>query len=97
MPLLSGPGAIAVIIGMTTNAKGPLYLAMIILAIAAVCLSSYLTLRVSNGIMARLGPTVMKAFTRIMGFILLCVGVQFLVNGVFPILQRALHESPIGK
>ncbi len=89
MPLLSGPGAIAVIIGMTTNAKGVLDYAMILLAIAAVCLSSYFTMRVSDSIMQRLGATIVKAFTRIMGFILLCVGVQFIVNGIFPILVRA--------
>ena len=33
---------------------------------------------------------VVKAFTRIMGFILLCVGVQFMVKWDFPLLIRAL-------
>lgn len=92
MPILSGPGAIAVIIGMTANAGGSVlkYL-VILLAIMAVCFSSYLTMRVSDTIMNRMGPTIVKAFTRIMGFILLCVGVQFLVNGISPILFHALH------
>ncbi len=92
MPILSGPGAIAVIIGMTANAGGSIlkYL-VIILAIMAVCTSSYITMRVSDTIMQRMGPTIVKAFTRIMGFILLCVGVQFMVNGVSPILFTALH------
>lgn len=92
MPILSGPGAIAVIIGMTTNTGGSwLKYLVIVLAILAVCFSSYLTMRVSDTIMQRMGPTIVKAFTRIMGFILLCVGVQFLVNGVSPILFNALH------
>lgn len=92
MPILSGPGAIAVIIGMTTNTGGsPLKYLVIVLAILAVCFSSYLTMRVSDTIMQRMGPTIVKAFTRIMGFILLCVGVQFLVNGISPILFHALH------
>lgn len=92
MPILSGPGAIAVIIGMTTNTGGsvPKYL-VILLAIMAVCFSGYVTMRVSDKIMNRMGPTIVKAFTRIMGFILLCVGVQFLVNGISPILFTALH------
>ncbi|WP_303675017.1 MarC family NAAT transporter [Vampirovibrio chlorellavorus] len=92
MPILSGPGAIAVIIGMTTNTGGSVakYL-VILLAIMAVCFSSYLTMRVSQTIMNRMGPTIVKAFTRIMGFILLCVGVQFMVNGIAPLLAKALH------
>jgi multiple antibiotic resistance protein len=92
MPILSGPGAIAVIIGMTTNAGGkPLNYLLILLAILAVSVSSFITMRVSDTIMQRMGPTIVKAFTRIMGFILLCVGVQFVVNGVSPILFQALH------
>lgn len=93
MPILSGPGAIAVIIGMTTNAGGkPLNYLLILLAIMAVCFSSYIIMRVSDTIMQRMGSTIVKAFTRIMGFILLCVGVQFIVNGVSPILAKALHS-----
>jgi multiple antibiotic resistance protein len=92
MPILSGPGAIAVIIGMATNAGGkPLNYLLILLAIMTVAFSSYVTMRVSDTIMSRMGPTIVKAFTRIMGFILLCVGVQFIVNGVAPILFQALH------
>lgn len=92
MPLLSGPGAIAVIIGMTANAGGfgVKYL-LILLAILVVCISSYWTMRISDKIMQNLGSTIVKSFTRIMGFILLCIGVQFVVNGVVPILQGVLH------
>jgi multiple antibiotic resistance protein len=92
MPILSGPGAIAVIIGMTTNANGSwLNYLVIVVAILAVSFSSYLVLRISDTLMQRMGPTIVKAFTRIMGFILLCVGVQFIVNGVSPVLARAMH------
>lgn len=94
MPLLSGPGAIAVIIGMTASAGNALFnYILIFLAIACVCFSSYLTIRVSEKIMHRMGPTIVKSFTRIMGFILLCVGVQFIVNGVLPILTKAFSEG----
>jgi len=93
MPILSGPGAIAVIIGMTTNTNGNwLNYLVILLAILAVSFSSYLVLRISDTMMQRMGPTVVKAFTRIMGFILLCVGVQFIVNGVSPVLSRIMHH-----
>jgi multiple antibiotic resistance protein len=94
MPILSGPGAIAVIIGMTTNAGGNwLNYLVIVLAILTVSISSYLVMRISDTMMQRMGPTIVKAFTRIMGFILLCVGVQFIVNGVSPVLTRIFHAG----
>jgi multiple antibiotic resistance protein len=92
MPILSGPGSIAVIIGMTANAGGfGLKYLLILLAIMAVCISSYWIMRISDTIMQKLGSTIVKSFTRIMGFILLCIGVQFVVNGVVPILHGVLH------
>jgi multiple antibiotic resistance protein len=94
MPLLSGPGAIAVIIGMTTDAQSPLYYPIIFLVIVLVCYTSYWTLRVSSKIVEKLGETMVKAFTRIMGFILLCIGVQYIVNGIKPILSAIIH-API--
>jgi multiple antibiotic resistance protein len=86
MPLLSGPGSIAVLIGMTTDAKDWLHYAAIFLVIVLVSLTCYLTLRISSRIVSALGETTVKSFSRIMGFILLCIGVQYLVNGVKPIL-----------
>lgn len=92
MPILSGPGAIAVIIGMTTNAGGfGIKYLLILFAILAVCVSSYITMRISDKIMHKMGPTMVRSFTRIMGFILLCIGVQFMVNGVVPILTHVIQ------
>jgi multiple antibiotic resistance protein len=91
MPILSGPGSIAVIIGMTTDAKSLLHYPLIFLVIVLVSFSCYLTLRVSSRIVQRLGETMVKAFTRIMGFILLCIGVQYIVNGIKPILIHIIH------
>lgn len=92
MPLLSGPGAIAVIIGMTTDAGHSwIRYPLILLTIVLVALSCYLMMRLSHVISQRMSTTMMKSFTRIMGFILLCVGVQYIVNGVIPLLKSAIH------
>ena len=45
----------------------------------------YVTLRLSGKIVRVIGQTGMNALTKIMGFLLLCVGVQFVVNGVLGI------------
>jgi multiple antibiotic resistance protein len=91
MPLLSGPGAIAVIIGMTSDAKTWLHYLLIPLTIMLVSFVCFIMMWLSHSITQRMGTTMMKSFIRIMGFILLCVGVQYIVNGVMPLLRSALH------
>ncbi len=86
MPLLSGPGAIAVIIGMTTDANTAKHYLIIFFVIFAVALTCYLTLKLAPVILEKLGPTLLKAFGRIMGFILLCVGVQLMINGILGLM-----------
>jgi multiple antibiotic resistance protein len=43
-----------------------------------------------NGI---LGATGMNAMSRIMGFLLICIGVQFVINGVLSIAAKPLHAG----
>ena len=91
MPIMSGPGSIAVMIGMTTDAKSFMHYIAILLTILLVALSCYIFLRLAHTISQKMGTTMMKSFNRIMGFILLCIGVQYIVNGVMPLLKQAFH------
>ncbi len=92
MPIMSGPGAIAVIIGLTTEATTWYHYVAIVAAIFVVSLVCFITLNVSNALMAKLGNTLLKAFTRIMGFLLLCIGVQFIVNGFEGVILHVLSK-----
>lgn len=79
MPMLSGPGSIAV-------------------GILGVAYVSWLVLRSARRLVALLGPTGMTALVRIMGFLLVCVGIQFLGLGIVQMLSdeetvRALTEA----
>ncbi len=89
MPILSGPGAIAVMIGLTTDAKTWLHYPVIILVIMAVSFLCYVFLRLAHIISSKMGEATMNSFNRIMGFMLLCIGVQYIVNGVMPLLKIA--------
>lgn len=91
MPILSGPGAIAVLIGMTTDAKSFLHYLIILITICLVTLASYIFLRLAHTITQKMSTTMMKSFNRIMGFILLCIGVQYIMNGIMPLLKTAFH------
>lgn len=92
MPMLSGPGSIAVTIGTAAGAESPWEYGAIALGILLVACVSWLVLRSARRIVALLGETGMAALTRVMGFLLVCVGVQFVAAGVVQILSD--EETP---
>lgn len=97
MPMLSGPGSIAVTIGMTSLVTRITDYLAIIIGIIVVAFISYLTLLLSGRLVRMIGANGLSALTRIMGFLLLCIGVQFVVNGVTgaltdPELVKSIHD-----
>ncbi len=98
MPMLSGPGSIAVTLGFTSLATHWVDYIAIILGIVSVAAISYATLRLSGKIVTVIGVNGMNALSKIMGFLILCVGIQFVVNGVTdPDLVRAIHDAAVGR
>ena len=98
MPMLSGPGAIAVTLGFTSLASGWLDDVAVMLGIVAMAVIAYTTLRLSGSIVRVIGQVGMNALTKVMGFLLLCIGIQFIVNGVLgiatdPVLLRSIRDS----
>ena len=87
MPLLSGPGSIAVVLGLSSSAKNLIDYPLILLSIVIVAIFAYLILRVAPWFSKFLGSTGLTVMTRMMGFISLCIGIQFIINGIIPILK----------
>lgn len=91
MPLTVGPGSISVAITLGANPPGTYrMLAVTLLAHAAglaiVALAIYLTYAKADVVLRRLGTTGAVIVTRLSAFILLCVGVQIVWNGVRALL-----------
>jgi multiple antibiotic resistance protein len=84
MPLLSGPGAIAAIMAVSSTVKGAGIVphAMVLIGIAVTAAICWITLRQSDLLMNRLGVIGANAITKIMGFLLLCIGVQLVIDGM---------------
>jgi multiple antibiotic resistance protein len=98
MPMLSGPGSIAVTIGFTSLAQQWLDYVAIILGIVVVALISYCSLRLSERVVQVIGTNGMNALSKVMGFLILCIGIQFVVNGVVgvasdPAVIRTIREA----
>ncbi|MET0499091.1 MAG: MarC family NAAT transporter [Steroidobacteraceae bacterium] len=93
MPSLSGPGSIAVVIGVSTtiSQSGHIVFGHIFVAIgiAITALISYGVLKAASRLDRLLGATGMNAMSRIMGFLLICIGVQFIINGIMNIVADA--------
>jgi multiple antibiotic resistance protein len=82
MPMMSGPGSIAVTLGMAAGAETVGEYLAIGVGIVLVAIVSLAVLRAARRIVALLGVTGLNALTRIMGFLLVCVGIQFVGIGV---------------
>jgi len=93
MPMLSGPGAIAVTIGMATQVEHVIDHVPIIAGIALVSLTAFLVLRSADRVVDFMGVTGVTALTRIMGLLLVGIGVQFVFIGVF---QPLVSDPVIG-
>jgi multiple antibiotic resistance protein len=83
MPLLSGPGTIATILLLTSQAGGDFQkLAAIGIAIAAVFLVAFLTLYLGARLIRLVGKGGVDIATRVMGIVLAALAVQYVLNGV---------------
>jgi multiple antibiotic resistance protein len=91
MPSLAGPGSIAVVIGMSTTAQQNSHVILrhilIAVGIAITALICFAVLRAATKLAQFLGANGINAVARIMGFLLICIGVQFVINGVLAIAQ----------
>ena len=91
MPTTAGPGTIAMIISVAAALRSSdLYAGWVVLVAPPLtfflaCAILLLCLRSSGFIMRKLGNSGVEAFSRLMGFLLVCIGVQFVINGVYEV------------
>lgn len=86
-PLTTGPGTIAASIALGTQiptTAAVVYVAGAIVAATGatlVCLVLYFVFKNAAGVLEKLGPTGTLVMTRLMAFILLCIGIQMMWTG----------------
>lgn len=91
MPGTAGPGTIALIISGAASITGsaPLSLHHHLAALTVFSLlglTFWLCLRSATSIVKWLGEAGIDAFARVMGFLLICMGVQFVINGALEVI-----------
>lgn len=94
MPATAGPGTIALVIstGSTFHISDHIseFVFLVAPPIVAIIIGAFLWigLRSATSIMKVLGEKGIEAISRLMGFLLVCMGVQFIINGVLAIIVQ---------
>lgn len=91
IPMLAGPGSISLLIGLYEQYQ--LYSERLITvgAILAVCVATFAVLRSSHYIVKFLGASGINAISRIIGFIVIAIGIEYVSTAVLKILEVYLN------
>jgi multiple antibiotic resistance protein len=99
LPLTVGPGSIAVAITLGSNSHSETHLQLILTSLAAVVgsvligLSIYLSYAYADKLESFLGNTGTSILIRLSAFIVLCIGIQIMFNGLESFYKEALHPE----
>lgn len=89
-PLLAGPGAISTVILYAQRYSSITHYAILATGIVFLVFVTWITFRAAPPLVSLFGKTGINVVTRIMGLIMVAVGVEFIANGLkqlFPILS----------
>jgi len=87
MPLLSGPGSISLLIGLSAQNEAWMQRLTVAIVIVVTGLIVYLILRSAPYLNRVLGLAGMRALSRIMGFIVMAIAVQYIISGIVALVE----------
>jgi len=90
IPMLAGPGSISLLIGMFEEYNAYSERIIAVLAILAVCLATFAVLRSSHFIVKYLGASGINAISRIIGFIVIAIGIEYISSSVIVVLGKII-------
>jgi multiple antibiotic resistance protein len=96
LPLTVGPGSLSVAVTLGANAtrsmsQGLDLVIASLLAPAAIAIAVYLSYRWSGRLERAMGKSAMSVFLRLSSFILLCIGIQIVWNGIRALWSTLPH------
>ncbi|MGR6504097.1 MarC family NAAT transporter [Shewanella sp. Koi 1] len=100
IPSMCGPGTMALVISGAAQIsdipndydRTPIYAGMVA-AFALISLTSWVVLRMAQPVCRFMGKAGIDALTRIMGFLLISMGMQFMINGVKELLTDPAFQT----
>ncbi len=92
VPLVSGPGAIGVVMGLSARTDYWLDDIGCLLGIVLLGVSLYVCLVIGDPLLDRLGKHGVMAFNRLLSFFILAIAVQFIADGTLSLLQEMAKQ-----
>lgn len=98
MPLLAGPGSMSFLITLYSTRsenlnEGLWQDAQALLAIVIVTVSIYFVFKFAPRLMRRTGKSGLNSLSKVMGFIVICIGIQMIVSSVSTVVKNILEET----
>lgn len=89
VPIVSGPGGIGVVIGLSTRANQWFDYLGCLIGIVLLGILLYLCLALGEPLIEKFGKTGMGALNRILGFLILAIAVQLIAEGTLELLKAS--------
>ncbi len=86
MPMIAGPGSIATIMLLTARAHGTPETLVVLAALGAVLVLTFLALAAAGPLMKLMGTRVEAVITRLLGVLLAALAAQYVIDGVKAVL-----------
>lgn len=90
IPMLAGPGSISLLISLNENYTSLLHNLVVFITIPAVGFATYLILRSSHFIFSKLGASGLNSISRIIGFIVIAIGIEYIITSIKILVQQLL-------
>ncbi len=90
MPMLSGPGSISLLIGLFAAQSEWVSRGLIVAVILTMALLIWVVLQFAPVLFRLLGRTGLSALSRIMGFLVMSIGIEMLISGLVSLVQGLL-------
>lgn len=87
LPMIAGPGTISLLITYNQEFSEVLEIVYILMAIFLAAISVYLILKSSHYFVRILGASGINALSRIIGFVVIAIGIEFIIAAVLSIIE----------
>jgi len=93
IPTIAGPGAISTVMALVGQAPDYRQRVALAAAIGAAIAITWIVLLAAPWIVEKIGPTGQRIVAKIMGLITCVIGVQFVINGITPVLSAIIRNA----
>jgi MarC family membrane protein len=93
IPTISGPGAISTVMALVGQAASLSERGALAAAIGGNIALTVAVLLAAPWIVEKIGPTGQRIVAKVMGLITCVIGIQFIINGVTPVLQQIIRHA----